>query len=102
MTAFILGELHQLVEDEFSILLTAADVVRFFGGNLKLSWIAEVTQRHRRSKLIMNLYAQPNEGMANVNATKFKEIAPESIQFGRALPHILQEIWEAYPFQRPV
>ena len=44
MTAFIRGELHQRVRDRFSILLPAADAVRLFSGNLKLSRIAAVPQ----------------------------------------------------------
>ena len=42
MKAFIRGELHHCVLDGFSILLTAVDVVRLFGDNLKLSRIAAV------------------------------------------------------------
>ena len=48
------------------------------------------------------MLAQPGEGTHSVNETTAREIAPESMQFGRALPHILQAIWEADPVQGPV
>ena len=35
----------------------------------------------------------------SVNNTTDREIAPESMQFGRAFPCIFQEIWEADPVE---
>ena len=95
MTVFIRGDLHQRVQDGFSTLFSKADVVRIFGKNLKLSRIAAVPQEHRRPRLILNLLAQPNKGMQSVNDTTVRESTPESMKFGHAFPHILQEIWEA-------
>ena len=46
MTAFIRWELNQRVRDGFSILLPAADAVRLFGDNLKLSRITVVTEEY--------------------------------------------------------
>ena len=37
-----------------------------------------------------------------MNETTVRESSPESIQFGRAFPRTLQEIWKADPFQGPV
>ena len=45
---------------------------------------------------------KPDEGMPSVNDIIDREVAPESMQFGRALPCILQAIWEADPVQGPV
>ena len=36
------------------------------------------------------------------NDTTDREIAPESMQFGKAFPRILQAIWEADPAEGPV
>ena len=41
-------------------------------------------------------------GTPSVNDTTDREIAPESMQFGHAFPCILQEIWEADPYQVPI
>ena len=71
------------------------DAVRLFGLNLRLSQIAVVPQEHQRPWLILNLYSQPDEGTEIVNETTVRESAPESMQFWRAFPHILQAIWEA-------
>ena len=38
----------------------------------------------------------------SVNETTDREAAPESLQFGRAFPRILQAVWEANPIQRLV
>ena len=68
-----------------------------FGDNMKLSRIPEVTQEHCRLCLIINLVFQPDEGMPSVNDTTEREVSPESMQFERAFPRILQAIWEADP-----
>ena len=102
MILFIQGELHQRVRDRFSILLPAADAVRVFGENLKSYQIEVVPQEHRRPQIIMKLFPQPDKGMASVNETTVRESAPEYMQFGRAFPRILQEIWEADQVQGPV
>ena len=102
MTDFIRGDLHQRVRDGFSILLHAADVVGLFGENLKLSRIAAVLQEHQRPRLILNLSSQPDEGTSTVNETTVGESGPESMQFGRAFPRILQTIWDADQVQGPV
>ena len=59
-------------------------------------------QAHRRPRLILNLSAQPDSNTLSVNETTDREAAPESLQFGRAFPRILQEVWEADPIQGPV
>ena len=73
-----------------------------FGERLKLSHITAVPQTHFRPHLIINLLAQPDKSMPSVNNTTDREIAPESIQFWRALPRILQVIWEEDPAKCPV
>ena len=40
--------------------------------------------------------------MSSVNNTTDREVAPESMQFGRAFPFILQAIWEADLDEGPV
>ena len=82
--------------------LPAADAMRLFGEKLKLSRIAAVPQAHRRPRLILNLLAQPDSNTLSVNETTDREAAPESLQFGRAFPRILQAVWEAVPIQGPV
>ena len=76
--------------------------MRFWGDNLKLSCIATVPKEHHRPRLILNLLLQPNEGMTSINDTIDREFAPESMQFGRAFPRILQAIWEIDPYKVPV
>ena len=76
--------------------------MRLFGEKLKLSRIAAVPQAHRRLRLILNLLPQPDSNTLSVNETTDREAAPESRQFGRAFPRILQAVWEADPIQGPV
>ena len=71
--------------------------MRLFGEKPNISCIVEVSQEHCRPRLILNLSAQHNEVTPSINDTMEREITPESIQFVRALPHILQTIWEADP-----
>ena len=53
-------------------------------------------------RLILNLSAPPDKETPSVNNMTDREIAPESMQFGRAFPRILQAIWEADPAEGPV
>ena len=92
MTLFIRGELRQRIKDGFSILLLTADNMRLFGEKLKLSRIAAVPQAHHRPRLILNLSAQPDSNTLSVNETTNREAVPESLQFGRAFPRILQAV----------
>ena len=64
---------------------------------LKISCIAAVHQSQRHPRLILNLSAPSEKEDPSVNDTTYREIAPESMQFGRAFPRILQEIWETDP-----
>ena len=102
MTTFIRGDMHRKIKDGFSILLPAAGAVRLFDKNLKLSCIAEVPQAYRRLRLILDLLAKLDVGMPSANNTTDREATPESLQFVRALPCILQAVWEADPAQGPV
>ena len=61
-----------------------------------------MTQAHCRPRLILNLLAQLDSDTSSVNKTTDREASPESLQFGRAFPHILQAVWEADPVQGPV
>ena len=102
INSFIQGELWRRIKDGFSILLPAADAMQLFGERLKLSHIAAVLQAHRHLHLILNLLAQPESDTLSVNETTNREAAPKSLQFGWALPCILQVVWEADPIQGPV
>ena len=102
MVSFIRGELRRRIQDGFSILLSAEDAVRLFGEQLKLSRRAAVPQAQRQPRLILNWSAPPEKETPSVNDTTDREIAPESMQFRRALPRILQVIWEADPAEGPV
>ena len=73
-----------------------------FRVNLKLSRIAAAPQEQRSPQLILNLSAQTDEETPSVNETMVREIALESMQFGRASPPILQEIWESDTVKGPV
>ena len=95
MVRFIQEELQRRVQDGFSIPLSAENAVQFFREELKLSHIPAVPQAQRRLRLILKLSAQPDKETPSVNNTTDRGIAPESTQFGRASPHILQAIWEA-------
>ena len=75
--------------------------MQLFGENLKLSPIAAVPQTHRCPRLIFNLSAQPDSNTLSVNETTNREAAPESLQFGRSFPHILQAVQEANTVQGP-
>ena len=59
-------------------------------------------QAHLCLRLILNLSAQPDSNTLSVNETTNREAVPESLQFGRASPHILQVVWEADLVQGPV
>ena len=48
------------------------------------------------------MLAQPDKETPSVNNTTDREIAPESMQFGRDFPRILQAIWELDPEKGPV
>ena len=63
-----------------------------FGEKLKLSRIAEIPQAQHWPLLILNLSAAPDKETPSVNNTTDREIAPESMQFGRAFPRIIQAI----------
>ena len=73
-----------------------------FGEHLKYSRIAAVPQDQHRPRQILNLLAAPDKETPSVNNTTDREIAPESMQFGRAFPRIIQAIWEADPEEGPV
>ena len=90
------------IKDGFSILLLATDAIRLFGEKLYLSRIAAVPRAHRCPRLILNLLAQQDSDIPSVNETTNRESAPESLQFGRAFPRILQAVWEADLVQGPV
>ena len=81
MKTLICGKIRQNVQDRFSILLPAADVVRLFGDKLKLSRITTVPQENLRPRLILNLSAQPDDRTPSVNDTTDREVAPEPIKF---------------------
>ena len=102
MVSYIRGELRQRVQDGFSILLSAQDAVRLFREKLKVSCIAEVPQSQRQPQLILNLSGPPNKETPSVNDTTDREIAPESMRFGRSSPRILQAIWDVDPEEVPV
>ena len=97
ITTFIRREMSQQMQDGFSILLPAAEIVRVFWDKLKLSCIADIPQDYFHPRLIINLLAKTNEGMPSVNNTTYRDVSLESMKFGRALPRILQEIFGADP-----
>ena len=67
--------------------------MQLFGEKLNLSRITAVHQAQRRPRLILNLLAPPDKETPSFNDNMDREIAPESMQFGRAFPCILQAIW---------
>ena len=73
MVGFIQGEMQWRVQDGFSILLPAEDVLRVFVEKIKLSSIAAVPQAHRRPRLILDLSAQPDKVTPSVNGTIDRE-----------------------------
>ena len=85
--------MQQRIKYGFSIFVLAADVIRLFGEKLKLSRIAEMPQAHCRLRLILNLSSQLASDTPIVTTTNNREAAPESLQFGRAFPRILQAFW---------
>ena len=99
MVKFIRGEMHRRIQDSFFILLHDADTLQMFGAKLKISCIATVPQAHCRPRLILNMLEKLDEGTPSVIDTKYREVAPESMQFGKAFHCIIQEIWEADPVQ---
>ena len=101
MLRFIRGEMQQRVQDVFSILLPVVGEVRIFGERLNISRIMELPQAHIQPRLILNLLSQTDKHMPSVNNTMNREIALESLQFGLALPCILQDIWESDPADSP-
>ena len=92
MVIFIRGGLRRQVQDGFSILLSAKYAVKLFGEKLKLSHIAAVPRSQLQPRLILNLLAPPDKDTPSVKDTTDREIAPESMKFGRAFPRILKAI----------
>ena len=76
--------------------------LRMFGEKIKLSRIVAVTQAHIRPRPILDLLEKPDKGTPSVNNTADREVAPKLINFWRAFPCILQEIWETDLVQGPV
>ena len=100
---FIHGAMHWMLQGGFSVLLPAAYVVWMFREKLKLSRIMGVPQVQRQPCLILlNLSVKPDEGTPSGNDTTDREVAPNSIQFGRAFSCILQAMWEVDPAEGPV
>ena len=94
--------MQRRVQDGFSILLPAEDALRVFREKIKISCIAAVPQTHRLLQLIINLLAQPDRVKPSVNNNMYREIAPESMQFGQAFLRILQGIWDSDLGEGPV
>ena len=69
MTVFIYREMQWRLQDDFSILLPVAEVVRMFGEKLKIYCIAAPPQEHSQPHLILNLSQNPNVGTPIVNDT---------------------------------
>ena len=86
MEELIGREMQRRVQDGFILLISEADAVCIFVEELKLSLVAEVPQAHRRPHLILNLSKKIDKVAPSVNNTTSKEVAPESMQFRRALP----------------
>ena len=84
MIVFFRGEMQRRLQDGFSIFLPAADAVRMFGGNHKLSHIAMVPQVHRQPHLILKFSVKLDESTPSANSTTDNELAPESMHSGRA------------------
>ena len=99
MTALIHGEMRQRVQDGFIIFFSLAYEVRLFRENLKLYRITDIPQDHHRPHLILNLSTNSYEGTPNINDTTDREVAPESMEYGRSYPYLLQYIWEVDPAQ---
>ena len=76
--------------------------MKLFGEKLKLYHIAAVPQAERWTRLILNLSAPLDKETHSVNGATDRKISQESMQFGRALPRILQAIWEVDPEEGPV
>ena len=102
MAGFIWGGIHRRVQDGFSILVLSEDTTQVFGEMLKISRTTVVPHAHCRPRLILNLSAQLKKVTSSVNNTTDRDIAPDSMQFGRAFTRIFQAIWEAYPTKGPV
>ena len=66
-----------------------------------MPYISSDPQEHLWLRLILNLSANIDEGTPCVNDTTDREVATKSTKFGRAVPHILQEIWEVDLKQGP-
>ena len=94
--------MQRRTKDGFSILLPEADTVQLFGEKLKISRITTVTQAHCRLHPILNLWEKLDVGTPSVIDTTNREVAAESLQFGRSFPRILRAVWEADLAQGPV
>ena len=97
MVGFIRGGMQRKAQDDFNTLLPVVDAVRIFREKLKLLCIAAVTQAHCQPRRILNLSEKPDEGKTSVINNTGREVAPESMQFGKTFPRILQDIWEEDP-----
>ena len=69
--------MQRRVLDGFSILFTAAELLRIFGEKLKIYHITEVPQEYIQPRLILNMYEKNDGGTPIVNYTTYREVEPE-------------------------
>lgn len=91
--SFVREELADFVRKGFFLVLPYEDVRHW--KNLRLSPMGCIPQRGRRPRLIID-YTWSGVNPATVR------LSPDSMQFGRALPRLLQRIYEADPAHGPV
>ena len=87
--------MQRRIKDGLIILISTADSVRLFGDKLNLSRIVAVPQTHFCPRLIRKLLGKLDDSMPSVNNTTGREVALESLQFGKYFPRTLQLFWEA-------
>ena len=88
-TAFFPKELLERVSRGFSIILSQADALTYFGTRLKISRLASVDQVNRKPRLICNSSSAPDTTTASVNDTTDMSANPHAIQFGGCIARIL-------------
>ena len=85
--------MRDFVEKGFWIVLPLEDAVGLNG--LRLSPAGLVPQRDRRDRIVIDYtWSGVNEAT--------RRLSPDSMQFGHALQHILQRIYDADPRHGPI
>ena len=89
---FFRNELLERTECGFSVILTKADALKYFGNYLQISRLVSINQTNRKPCLICNSTATPDTVTPSINVSFDDSSKPKAIQFISCLQHLFQKI----------